>query len=66
MNFTIKGYCHHCDDTCEIEMKERFERWMDFTIDDDDLTESEVISRMNGDVLRIYTCVNCHNSWEEL
>ncbi|EIF8962030.1 RING finger protein [Vibrio parahaemolyticus] len=66
MEYTIKGYCRYCDSIEYIEMKEKFEKWMDLNIDDDELSQIEVISRMNGDITSICTCLNCNSSWEEL
>ncbi|HHG3225426.1 TPA: hypothetical protein ACPVYE_001911 [Vibrio parahaemolyticus] len=66
MEYTLKGYCGYCDSIEDIEIKEKFEKWMDLNIDDDELTQMEVISRMNGDITRICTCLNCNRAWEEL
>lgn len=66
MELTINGYCSYCDSIAKIEIKEKFEKWMNLSIHDDELTQIDVISRMNGDVTSICTCLICNSTWEEL
>lgn len=51
--------CDH--DYREIHSERVVERWQDSSIDDDELTQGEIISRANGDYTRLvtYRCSLC-------
>ncbi|KZY62516.1 hypothetical protein A3735_27130 [Oleiphilus sp. HI0061] len=66
MIMNMEKYCERCDDETIHNHEEKYERWMDSSIDDDDLSQSEVISRMNGDKVTTVTCTKCLHSYQTL
>jgi len=61
-----KKWCEECQEETAHESEFIKQRWENDSIPDEDLTECEVISRINDDVPYSITCSKCGNSWEEL
>ena len=61
---TTKQYCDTCEKETEHTETMKEERWQDQSIDDDELSQNEVIDRMNGDTTYIVSCSECHNTFE--
>ncbi|WP_303500116.1 hypothetical protein [Photobacterium sanguinicancri] len=61
-----KMYCMMCDDESQVEVETVDSRWEDKSIDDCELTTTELIARFNGDVVYTITCLECSYQWEDL
>lgn len=62
----IKQYCDRCEKETIFIVEEVQEDWMDDDIDDDNLDQSSLISRMNGDITYNNTCSICDYSYETM
>ena len=64
--FECEFFCEFCDCERMFTISTKFERWQDESVDDDDLSNSELTQRVNGDYIEVHTCNTCGTSNEYL
>lgn len=52
-------FCERCERETRQLVQKVVENWQNDEIPDEDLSQGEVISRLNGDVTYAYTCQEC-------
>jgi len=62
----MKILCETCKVETEHTIETKQEPWMNEDIQDEDLSDSQMIARMNRDNITITTCTECFSEVEEM